>query len=125
LAKVESSKACLVDSFIADTNGTATNLVHTFALTLIFGSHIYPFGYGVGVAKVRLWENKVNFGEDKGMKKEISKGRSVGNNNSVDRMIAAKRAWSLCKSKKAAFVTWPTLCRLENPFHQIPCSKPN
>jgi len=90
------------------------------ASTLIFGSHIYPFGYGVG---------KSTFVGEEGqfwrMKKEISKGRSVGNNSIVDHMIAAKRAWSLCKSKKAAFFTWPTLCRLENPFHQIPCSNPN
>ncbi|KAG5098354.1 hypothetical protein JHK82_048208 [Glycine max] len=72
-----------------------------------------------------LFNKKVNFGEDKRMKKEITKGRSVGNNNILDRMNAAKQAWSLCKSKKCAFITWPTLCRLDNPFHQIPWSNPN
>jgi hypothetical protein len=32
-------------------------------------------------------------------------------------MIAPKRAWSLYKKKKAAFITWPklSLCGLENP----------
>ncbi len=39
-------------------------------------------------------------------KKEMSKGRSEGNYNKVDHMIAAKRAWSLYKKKKAAFITW-------------------
>jgi len=49
-------------------------------------------------------------------------------------MIAAKRAWSLYKKKKAAFITWPSkLCKLEkplslslslsvNPNPKIPCS---
>lgn len=40
-----------------------------------------------------------------------------GNNNKVDRMIAAKRAWSLYNKKKAAFITWPWLCGLENAPH--------
>jgi len=32
-------------------------------------------------------------------------------------MIAAKRAWSLYKKKKAAFITWPSkLCKLEKPL---------
>jgi len=55
--------SCLVDSFIADTNVTATNLVHTFALTLIFGSHIYPFGYGVGIWRLTRHSKSTFFGE--------------------------------------------------------------
>jgi len=47
------------------------------------------------------------------------------NYNKGDRMIAAKRALSLDKKKKAAFITWPKLCELENPTLPIfPSPKP-
>lgn len=37
-------------------------------------------------------------------------------------MIAAKRAWSLYKKKKAAFLTWWKLCGLENQPKALPKS---
>lgn len=50
-----------------------------------------------------LSRNKGVLGNKKG---RISEGGSEGNYSQVDHMIAAKRAWSLYKKKKAAFLTW-------------------
>lgn len=48
-------------------------------------------------------------GEDKLLGKRENKQRKEWrrNYNKLDHMIAAKRAWSLYKKKKAAFITWP------------------